>query len=138
MGITASLFVARDDIAYQIVSNPKIFDPDCADYMRITSAELSTLWAVLQGVDSDTDMTGEFEVVFDEDDGECVIQRLPAGMVAALAELSPDQITAVAQKWGDADDIEPRDVAREIVRDLVRLANSAIDTLQNVYLFNLV
>jgi hypothetical protein len=138
MGINASFFVARDDVAHQFVSNPKMFEPDCADYMRITSAELSTLWAMLQGIDDDADLMDEFEAVFDEDEGECVIQRLPARMVAALAELSPEQMKEFAERWGDTDDIEPREASREIVGDLVRLARRATETRQNVYLFNLV
>jgi hypothetical protein len=138
MGINASFFVARDGVAHQIVSNPRLFEPDCVDYMRITIAELSTLWAVLQGVDGDTDLMDEFDVVFEEDEGECVIQRLPAGMVAALADLSSDQIESIARKWGDADDIEPHETAPGIVGDLVRLARRALETRQNVYLFNLV
>jgi len=138
MGIHASFFVARDGNAHQIVSNPKIFDPDCADYARITSAELSTLWALLQGLDGATDLTEDFSVVFDEDEGECVIQRLPAGMVPALAALDSKQLDLIARNWGEADEIEPQDAPRAMVADLVRLARRALATRQNVYLFNLV
>jgi len=138
MGINASFFVALDSNAHQFVSNPKTFDPDCADYARITSAELSTLWALLQGLDAATDLTDEFDVVFDEDEGECVIQRLPAEMVAALAALDSKQTDLIGRNWGEADEIEPQEAPHEILRDLVRLARRALATRQHVYLFNLV
>ena len=138
MGISASFFVARDSNAHLIVSNPNTFDPHCADYARITIAELSTLFAILQGIDSATDLTDEFDVVLDEDEGECVIQRLPARMVAALAELDSAQADLIARNWGEADEIEPQEAAHEILGDLVRLARRAVATRQSVFLFNLV
>jgi len=138
MGVHANFFVARDAVAHQYVENPTMFDPDSADYKGMTTSELSGLWALLQGVEWEMGLLDEFEIVVNEDEGECTIERFPGPMVSALADLSAQQAQLIAQKWYEADEFESPELCAEILADLVRLARRALETRQNVYLFNLV
>jgi hypothetical protein len=137
MGIQADFFVARDDAAHEYGSNPDLFELDCAHFMRITVADLSSIWAILQGITWDESLFDEFPCVVEEDNGEITTQRFPGGMITALSKLSPDQVPSVAGKWAEADELEwPLKDLEEILGELVRLARRALETRQGLFLWN--
>ena len=58
----------------------------------MTALELSTLWAIVLGVDWNTTMLDQFVCLLDENRGEVRVERLPAAFVGILAEMSEEQM----------------------------------------------
>lgn len=138
MGLLADIYVSRDDEAVKYDDDPGGF-ADRAEYKRFTELELSTLWCIMRGVQWDVSLMHQFPSVFQEDEGQRTINRLPAEMVAELSRLTPEQIAVVSPKWAATEELRwLPDTAREVITDLVRLSRTASETGRNVYLWNCV
>lgn len=138
MSLLADIFVSRDDEATRYDTEPDQF-ADRAQYKGFTSLELSMLWSIMRGTEWDVALMKEFPHVLDEDDGERVIHRFPAAMVAELSQLTPSQIAAVSPKWAATEELRwSPDEAREVIEELVRLARRAAEDGRSIYLWNCV
>lgn len=136
MGIIADFFVSSDDaVAIRYDNDSDAFEPDCAHYARITEVELSTLWAILDGIASTPSLMDRFYSVYSMD--ERAICRLPFELVEGLSRLSGDDLHKITELWAATDEMgwEPKHVL-PIVQDLVRLSQLAVKTRRNLYLWN--
>jgi hypothetical protein len=138
MGVLADIYISRDDEAVKYDAAPEQF-PERVQYKSITPLELSTLWSIMRGVESDVESMNEFPCLLVIDGGEQLIHRLPAAMVAELARMSPDQVASVTSAWATTEELScsPADI-RPVVDDLVRLAGRAIETGRGVFIWNCV
>src|SRR5215472_959066 len=119
MGILADIYIARDDEAVAYDSNPNLPAPDRIEMKRITPLELSTLWAIMRGVPWEVSIMQEFECLFQRDEGERVIHRLPPAMSAGLLGLAPSRLKEVASQWADTEEMKwPADNALRFLDDL--------------------
>jgi hypothetical protein len=139
MGLLADIYLASDDAhALQYDSAPQA-STHRLQVGVITELQLSMLWAVVQGVKWEAKSLRQFVNVFHTDDGERLITRLPAALLTELANLSPEQISAVAQKWAATAEMSCKpDSARTIIEGLIVSGRKAAETQQNVYLWNCV
>jgi hypothetical protein len=138
MSVLADIFVSRPGEAASYDRSPDEF-ADRAQCRRITVLELSTLWALLRGVEWDVASLDEFPCLLVEDDGERLVHELPSDMVADLARLGPDQIAVVTLEWGATEELGwSLDEARPVVESLVRLARLAAESAWGVYIWNCV
>lgn len=138
MGLLAEIYLSRDDEAVRYDTAPAEF-ADRALYTGLTPLELSTLWALIQGVEWEVDSLDEFPCLLQIDGGERLIHRLPAKMMTELAALSPERVEALLPAWAATEELRcsPEDV-RHVVDGLVRLARKAGETGQSVHLWNCV
>ena len=139
MGVTADIYLSRDDNeAIQYNASPDSF-PDREQYGNFTALELSTLWAGMRNIKWDVNLLDDFRNVFTQDEGERLICRLPAAMTAELARLTPNEISSNAGKWAATDEMkcDPADV-EPLIEGLVSLAKKAAESGRNVYLWNCV
>jgi hypothetical protein len=139
MSLLAELYLSRgDQEAIKYDTEPGTFK-DREQYSSFTELELSTLLAGIRGIEWDVNLVDEFPSVLLEDGGERTIHRVPTAMTAALAGLTPEQISTAATKWAATDELacEPSNV-QPIIEGLVRLAKNASETGRNIYLWNCV
>lgn len=139
MGLLADIYLANDDAdALQYDSAPQKFT-DRLQYGTITELQLSILWAMVQGVKWEAKSLRQFVNVFHTDDGERLITRLPAPLLTDLAALTPEQVSAAAEKWATTAEMrcKPAD-ARSIIEGLAVCGRKAVDTKKNAYLWNCV
>ena len=138
MSVLADIYISRDDDAVKYDTTPDQF-ADRAQYKGLTPLELSTLWAIMRGVEWDFAMQDEFPCLLQINGGERLVHRLPTAMVSELAALSPDRITSVTSAWAATEELgcDPEDI-RPVVDDLVRLSRRATETGQSVHLWNCV
>ena len=137
MGLLADIYLAKDDAeALTYDSAPDTF-PDRLQFKGFTELQLSTLWAALRGVKWDVKSLRQFINVFHTDGGERLICRLPAAMLSELAKLTPEQVSATAEKWAATAEMrcKPAD-SHSIVESLIVSARKAKETNQSVYLWN--
>jgi hypothetical protein len=138
MSVRADLYISGNDEAVRYNTTPDEF-AERAQYKSITPLELSTLWAMMRGIDWDIAWMDEFLCLLQQGGGERVIHRLPAAMLADLSRLTPDQIAVVTSKWAATEQLGwPADETRPVVEDLVRLARRAGESGRGVYLWNCV
>lgn len=136
MGLIADIFLSNDAEAVAYDTTPERF-AERAEYKGFTPLELSTLWAIMRGIEWDVDMLDEFPCLLEIDGGERLIHSLPPAMVSELAALTPDRVASAASDWAATDemDCDPKDI-RPIVDDLVRLSRQASESGRGVYLWN--
>jgi len=137
MGLLADIYLSRDDEAVGYDTEPERFT-DRAEYKRISPLELSTLWAILRGVEWDVALMDEFPCL-QVDGGERLIHKLPSAMVQQLAGLSPERVAAVTSAWAATEELgcDPEEI-KPVVDDLVRLSRRAGETDRSVHLWNCV
>jgi hypothetical protein len=140
VSLLADIYVSRDDEdAVRYDSEPASFK-DREQYTSFTDLELSTLWAIIAGIEWQEGLLDRFRPsVLLKDDGRRTIHRLPSEMVVELARLKSEQIPTVTTEWAATDELacEPAN-AQPIVEALVRLALRASETGWNIYLWNCV
>jgi hypothetical protein len=138
MGILADFYVSRDDEAVKCDTAPDQF-ADRAQFKRITSLELSMLWAIMGGIEWDVAVMDDFSLSLGEDEGERVIQGFPDEMTKALEKLSPGQIRDLSVKWAATEEMAcPPENIRPAVEALVRLARVAVGSNRKLYVWNCV
>lgn len=136
MSLVADIYVSRDDEAARYDTNPTEF-ADRAEFSSFTSLELSTLWAILRQTEWTVEMMSAFSSVLVVDDGERLIERFPAELVSALADLPADRLVSVTKQWAETEEINcsPEDI-QPVVQGLTRLAGIARGSGQNLYIWN--
>lgn len=107
---------------------------DRLQYKGTAELQLSTLWAAVPGVKWGLKLMKPF---FHTEGGERLICRLPAATLNDLVKLTSEHISAAADKWAATAEMrcKPSD-ALTIVEGLAVSARKAIETEQNVYLWN--
>lgn len=136
MGILADIYISRDAEAVRYDAVPDEF-AERTQHKSITPLELSTLWAIMRGIQWDVASMDEFPCLLEKDGGERLIHKLSAAMVTELSMLTPDQVAIVTPQWATTEELGwPPDEARPIVEDLVRLSRHAVEAGQSVYLWN--
>ena len=136
MGLLADLYVSEDTEAVGYDTNPEKFESR-AQFKGFTVLELSFLWSIMNGAEWDPAMLDEFPCLLEKDQGERLVHRLPAEMVAALGQLTSGEVAALSPQWGAIEELNwPTDVATEVIVELVRLAHLANATGQSLYLWN--
>ena len=138
MGVLSDIYISRDDEAVEYDTAADKFS-ERAQYKGMTPLELSTLWAILRGVEYDFDSIDEFPCLFEKDGGERLIHGFPKAMLTALGQLTPDRIPAVTAKWAATEELScpPADI-RPVVEEMVRLARLAAASGRHLYLWNCV
>jgi len=136
MSLLADLFVSSDQEAVKYDSNPEYFKTR-AQFTSITFLELSMLWAIIEGKEWKADSLDEFNCLLQLEDGSKMIYRLPDRMTTNISKLNKEDLEIAVKKWAATEELNcsPNDI-RPIVEELVRLANQAHKTDQNVYLWN--
>ena len=137
MGLLADIYLAKTDAeAVKYDAAPGGFT-DRLQYKGIMELQLSTLWASVLGVKWELKLMKPFTTIFHTDGGERLICRLPAAMLNDLVKLTPEQISGAADKWAATAEMrcKPSD-ALTIAEGLAVCARKAIETEQNVYLWN--
>ncbi|MCE9638261.1 MAG: hypothetical protein K8T90_21375 [Planctomycetes bacterium] len=138
MSVLAELYVSSDDAAAGFDANPERF-VDRASHKGFTCLELSTLWAIMRGVEWDLATLDEFACRLQRDGGERLIYRLPTAMVADLVTLAPRGVPTLAAAWAATEELGwPPEAAVPVIQALVRLAGRATETGKGVYLWNCV
>lgn len=136
MGLLADLYLAHDDDAARYDTTPESFT-DRAQFTSMTPGELSTLWAIMRGVEWDADILDQFACLLEVDGGERLIHRVPAGMLIDLVALSPDRVASVTAEWAATEELScPPEHVRPIVDALVRLSRLAHETDRSLHLWN--
>jgi hypothetical protein len=139
MSVLADIYISRDEDAAEYDAKRERPAVDPAGYKNITPLELSTLWAIIRGVQWDIGLVTEFRCVLVVDGGERLIHKLPPAMLADLVTLASDRTGDVSSQWGATEELGwPPEKAREVLNNLVRLARRAIDTGRAVFLWNCV
>ena len=138
MSVLADIYISREDEAVRYDAAPDQF-ADRAQYKGFTLLELSVLWSIMRGVEWDETSLDAFQCLLEKDEGEHLIHRLPAEMVAELSKLTADQIAVISPQWAAIEELAwPPDEARPVVEDLVRLSRRAAESGRSVYLWNCV
>src|SRR5436309_5103466 len=138
MSILADIYISHDDEAVRYDTTPDQF-AERAQYKNFTPLELSTLWAIMRGIEWDVASMDNFPCLLQQDGGERLIHRLPATMIADLSRLTADQIAVVTPRWAATEELGwPPDETLPVVEDLVRLARRAAEIGRSVYLWNCV
>jgi hypothetical protein len=121
-----TLYVSTDADAPFYDTTQSLSDSDRAEGASLTTLELSTLWAILEGREWDVKMMDEFQCVLEEDDGERSIYRLPAALVSKLTLCDTDTLTRATAQWAQTDEIacDPSDI-QPLMETLIRLARRA-------------
>jgi hypothetical protein len=139
MGVLSDIYISRDnDEAVEYDAAPNKFS-ERAQFTGLLPPELSTLWAIVRGIDYDFKMFCDFPCLLEKDGGERLIHSFPAAMVTALGQLTPDQIQAATVKWAATEELScsPADI-QPVVEAMVRLARLATTSGRNLYLWNCV
>jgi hypothetical protein len=139
MSVLADLYVSRNDAeAISYDSEPSKF-ADREQFTSFTVLELSTLLSLMREVEWDVSLLKEFPEVFQKNNGERAIFRLPNTMTEALSLLAVEQVSNLATSWAATEELAcaPDDV-KSIILGLMQLTGRASATGQNVYFWNCV
>ena len=132
----ANFYVSSDEAAIKYNDSPGEFAERTED-RRITTLELSMLWAIMRGVEWNVALMHEFPCLLQEKDGNWFIHRLAKAMLVDLIRLTPEQIAALAPKWAATQELRwPAHAAHEVIVDIARLARRAEQIGRSVYLWN--
>ena len=138
MSVLSDIYISREDEAVKYDTAPATF-AERAQFTGMTPLEYSTLWAIMRGVEWDVAMMDDFACLLEKDGGERLVHSFQPAMLAALGQLTPDQIREVAGKWAATDELacSPADI-QPVIEALVRLAHSATASGRSPYLWNCV
>jgi hypothetical protein len=140
MGILADFFVAtlKDALAYSHLGGD--LPPGRYELLRsgrITSIELGTLWAIMEGVEwnSANHSLTEFDQI---DSSESWLSELPSPLVELLASLDDPEIEQLAAEWCETDEmVGPMPEAMfDFIGELRHLARISQSTGNGLYLWN--
>lgn len=144
MGLLADFFVADQHDALRYARRHR--DADDGDAIRaalapveskgLTSVEIGTLWAILEGADWDAGRHGLASIDLGDDEADAWLERFPDGLVQRLAAATPEQLDGAARAWAateelrcDAADLRPG------LDELQRLSRRAIAEGRSVFLW---
>jgi len=98
---------------------------------------MTTLWAILQGIEWDVNRLDSFECLLVRDAGERLIHRLPEALVSRLATAGEETVTDAVEKWAGIDELacDPSEI-QPVLDALVRLSRRSQETKRNLYLWN--
>jgi hypothetical protein len=140
MGVLADIYVASTEeaVSYDDPSSAENFER--VQYKSLTALELSTLWAIIQGVPWGVTMMKEFECMLTIDEGERMIERFPEAFTTHLGRMTEEETKSVASQWAQTEELErfPEDAVNSIVLDLCRLARTAGASGKGLFLWNCV
>lgn len=136
MGLLSDIYISHDAEASRYDTAPQSF-AEQAQYKGITPLELSTLWAIIRGVEWDITMLNHFACLLAVDGGERLVHSFPAPMVAALSRLTPEQIRDVSVKWAATEELAcPTSDIQPITEEMTHLARLATASGRGLYLWN--
>jgi hypothetical protein len=141
MSLLSDIYISSDEEAVKYDPAPATF-AERAQYKGVSPLELSTLWAIMQGIKWDVASMDEFKCLFVIEGGERLVHSFPPTMLTALCQLTPDQIREISGKWAETDELacagaDIRDI-QPVVEDMARLARLAAPSGRGLYLWNCV
>ena len=138
MGILSDIYVSNEDDAAKYDITPDVF-VDRAQFSSLTPLEYSMLWAAIRGVPWEASLLRDFVCVLQQDGGERLIHKFPVAMLMELVHLTTDQTREASAKWAASDELacSPADIL-PVVEGLKRLADRAVASGRNLYLWNCV
>jgi len=128
MSVLADIYISLDDEAVKYDTTPNLFT-DRAQYKGMTPLEVSMLWSLMQDVEWNVALMGEFPCLLQIDGGERLIHKFPAEMVSQLSKLSLDRAAAVTAAWA---------ATEELSCSPESLAGRAIGSGRSMFLWNCV
>ncbi len=141
MAIISDFFIAaaEEAAAYQRNSLP---DSDVAYYGQITEMELGGLMAILHGEewDPEIDYATEygFDIIHEWDAGQRILIHIPGTFLQDLIEIRDAELSEIADIWSATPEIQCYGEELEpVLRDLKRLAQSALSANKQLYLCNM-
>jgi hypothetical protein len=104
---------------------------EVVQFKGLTNLEFGTLWAIIEGKQFDFDKHGLASL---SPQAETWLFRFPPKLVQALAALSSPAVETIAESWAKTEELhwDPPE-AREVVEELVRLANLALSASKGLY-----
>jgi hypothetical protein len=151
MGILADFFVAttEDARAYEaLLMAEKAMPPSRYEVVRsgrLTGLELGLLWAILEAVPWNVDRHmldfQDPENIADHIDDEDFevstwLEKFPTAFVRNLSLVTDDGVADIATQWGACEELAcDGSELEEIVRDLRRLAQHAIEVERDLFLW---
>lgn len=138
MGILSDIYISHDAEAIRYDTAPQSFaEQEQYQCKSITPLELSTLWAIIRGVEFDITMLGHFTCLLTVDGGERLVHSFPLLLVVALSQLTPEQIRDVSTKWAATEELAcPTSDIQPIIKEMIRLACAATASGRGLYLWN--
>lgn len=136
MSVLADIYISLDSEAVKYDAAPVTFT-ERAQFKRITPLELSTLWAIIRGIEWDGALIDDFACLFQVDGGERLIHSFPAAMVTTLGRLTDEQIRDCSAKWAATEELScsPSEI-QPIVEAISRLACSAASSGRGLFIWN--
>jgi hypothetical protein len=143
MGMLSDFFVASSEDALRYANRfaesdegeeiEMLLKP--AQYKDITSLELGTLWAILEGKEWDVEKHMPEDVEFGDDE-ESWLNRFPAELAQLLAEASQSELDSSAAAWANTEELDcnPEDL-QPLLKALQLLAKDAVTSNKAVYLW---
>jgi hypothetical protein len=141
VSVLSDFFVATPEEAPQdeslvLTKDTLLGNFECVSANGLTGLDIGLLWAALEGQEWDADRH-ELEPVEGEAVSDASLERFPDTLVLALRTLPDERVPAVAQRWGEAEELASSgDVLRFMVLSLRRLAILAMKEQKSLYLWN--
>lgn len=136
--LVANFEAAKAYDAFLRENGPRPALVDLFETENLTSVEITTLWAILEGVACNTDRHFLPELLA-EGAGESWLHELPAIFVQLLAKLDEDSILDAAREWSLTEELmcSPSDLVPGL-REFGRLARVAINAKTSLFLWGAV
>jgi hypothetical protein len=136
MSVLSDIYISSIDEAVNYDTAPNSFT-ERAQYKGMTPLELSTLWAIMRGVEWDVAMINDFSCLLQVDGGERLVHSFPMAMVTALDQLTGDQIRDFSEKWAATEELvcSPSEI-QPVVAQMSRLARAAASSGSGLFIWN--
>jgi hypothetical protein len=136
MSVLSDIYISLENEAVKYDAAPNSFT-ERVQCKGMTPLELSTLWAIMRGVEWDAALMDDFACLLETNGGERLVHSFPGEMVTALGQLSSDRIRDVSSKWATTEEMasSPEDI-QPVVEEMVRLARSASASRRGLYIWN--
>jgi hypothetical protein len=128
MGLLTNIFVAPTKSPPDPEEEPELPDGYSLQLKSITSLELTTLWAIIDGEPWNPDRMVGFKSLNRSEEGPW-LERCPRGLGASLCKVEDEDVDRIARAWAATDEMrgwEPDD-ARALIVELQLLAGLAQD-----------
>jgi len=134
------LYISKPEEAaeYNAFGEPELPESECMKPdEEISATELSMLWAILEDREPRASDADAFERAHEADDGEEIILRIPAAIVAGLSRLDEPSIAVAAERWLRTNEVlwVCTSTAKKVLSNLACLARSAQATGKSLYLY---
>jgi hypothetical protein len=136
MGLLTSIFVAPTDAPPDPTKEPESEPGQGIQLKSITSMNLSTLWAMLDGANWTPDRMDGFESLSVEVEGPW-LERCPKAFLDALRKIDEKDLDRIGREWAATDEMEGwnPEHARELIEELNHLAWMAEEPGQSLYIW---